>query len=60
MVQARWTAWFRIPFSDFGSKTPAPGETWRFNAARNRIGQYVLWSDAAHGTDPSALGELVF
>lgn len=55
-----WTAWFRIPFSDFGVKAPAAGETWRFNAARNRIGQYMLWSDAPCVTDTKSLGELIF
>ena len=59
--QARiWTAWFRIPFSDFGGKPPAAGETWGFNAARNRSGQYMLWSDAPNVTDINALGKLVF
>jgi hypothetical protein len=55
-----WTAWFRIPFSDFGAKTPAGGDIWRFNAARNRIGQYMLWSDAPGVADSKALGELLF
>ena len=55
-----WTAWFRIPFSDFGAGTPAAGEAWHFNAARNRIGQYMLWSDAPGVTDSKALGEVVF
>ncbi len=55
-----WTAWFKIPFSDFGAKTPAAGETWGFNAARNRIGQYLLWKDAPGVTDTKALGELIF
>ncbi len=55
-----WTAWFRIPFSDFGAKTPAEGEVWRFNAARNRIGQYMLWSDAPGLEDAKALGKLLF
>ncbi|OGV69433.1 MAG: hypothetical protein A2283_16435 [Lentisphaerae bacterium RIFOXYA12_FULL_48_11] len=55
-----WTAWFRIPFSDFGFKVPATGETWRFNAARNRVGRYMLWHDAQGVTDTKALGELVF
>ena len=54
------TAWFRIPFSDFGNKVPTAGETWGFNAARNRIGQYMLWSDAPNVTDTKALGELIF
>ncbi len=55
-----WTAWFKIPFSDFGAKPPAAGETWGFNAGRNRIGQSMLWSDGKAATDPKALGELVF
>lgn len=55
-----WTAWFRIPFADLGSQPPATGEAWKFNAARNRIGRYMLWSDAKSVTDISGLGELVF
>jgi hypothetical protein len=55
-----WTAWLKIPFSDFASKAPAAGEAWGFNAARNRIGQYMLWSDAQGVTDTKGLGELVF
>ena len=55
-----WTAWFRIPFSDFGTKTPAAGESWGFNAARNRIGQYMLWSGAQGVTDTKAFGALIF
>lgn len=55
-----WTAWFRIPFSDFGAKAPAAGEVWGFNAARNRIGRYMLWSDAHDVTDVKAFGELIF
>jgi hypothetical protein len=55
-----WTAWFRIPLSDFGAKSPVAGEVWGFNAARNRTGQYMLWSDAKAVTDIEALGKLVF
>jgi len=55
-----WTAWFRIPFSDFGNRTPVTGEAWGFNAARNRIGRYMLWSDAQGVTDTKALGEIIF
>jgi hypothetical protein len=55
-----WTAWFRVPFSDFGAKAPAAGETWGFNAARNRIGQHMLWSDGQGATATNALGELIF
>jgi hypothetical protein len=55
-----WTAWFKIPFSDFGAQAPAAGETWGFNAARGRIGQYLLWSDAKTATDAKAIGQLVF
>ncbi len=55
-----WTAWFKIPFSDLGVKAPATGEAWGFNAARNRIGQYLLWKDAPGVTDTKALGELIF
>ena len=55
-----WTAWFRIPFSDFGAKMPADGEMWRFNVARKRTSQYMLWSDAPGVTDTKALGELIF
>ena len=51
-----WTAWFRVPFSDFGGKAPAAGEVWHFNAARNRY----LWSDGPSVTDSKTLGELVF
>ena len=51
-----WTAWFRIPFTDFGGRAPAAGEVWRFNAARNRY----LWSDGPGVTDSKTLGELVF
>ncbi len=51
-----WTAWFRIPFSDFGGKAPAAGETWGFNAARNKL----LWSGGANVTAREALGELIF
>jgi len=55
-----WTAWFSIPFSDFGTKIPVAGEVWHLNAARNRIGQYMLWSDGQGVTDTKAFGELVF
>ena len=55
-----WTAWFKIPFAALGVKTPAEGEIWGFNAARDRIGQYLLWSDAQAAADPQAIGELVF
>jgi len=55
-----WTAWFKIPFSDFQAKAPAAGEVWGFNAARNRIGQQMLWSDAKSVTDTKTIGELVF
>ena len=55
-----WTAWFKIPFSDLGVKAPATGEAWGFNAARNRIGQCLLWKDAPGVTDTKALGELIF
>ncbi|MFA7158135.1 MAG: DUF4838 domain-containing protein [Kiritimatiellia bacterium] len=55
-----WTAWFKIPFSDLSEKAPAAGESWGFNAARNRIGQQMLWSDAPSVTDTNALGRLVF
>jgi len=55
-----WTAWFKIPLSDFQAGLPAAGEVWRFNAVRNRIGQYMLWSDAKGVTDTKGLGELVF
>ena len=51
-----WTAWFRIPFSDFGGKAPAAGETWGFNAARNKL----LWSGGANVTAREALGQLIF
>ena len=51
-----WTAWFRVPFSDFGGKAPAAGEVWHFNAARDRY----LWSDGPSVTDSKTLGELVF
>ncbi|MFC1454078.1 DUF4838 domain-containing protein [Verrucomicrobiota bacterium] len=54
-----WTAWFKIPFSDFGAKAPAAGEVWGFNAARKRVG-YMLWSDAPCVTDTNALGRLTF
>ncbi len=53
------TQWYKIPFSDYGAKAPAAGEVWGFNAARNRIGQYMLWSDAQGVTDTKALGQLV-
>ncbi|MCC7087091.1 MAG: DUF4838 domain-containing protein, partial [Pirellulales bacterium] len=55
-----WTAWFKIPFSEFGDKAPAAGETWRFNAARNRTAQYMLWSDATSVADTNALGQIAF
>jgi hypothetical protein len=56
-----WTAWFKIPFSDFPEKSaPAPGQTWSFNAARIRLGQHLLWSDGASTTDPDSLGTLEF
>ncbi|MFC1454399.1 hypothetical protein ACFLQL_04370 [Verrucomicrobiota bacterium] len=55
-----WTAWFKIPFSDFGAKAPAAGEAWGYNAARNRISQYMLWSDARGVTETNALGKLIF
>jgi len=44
----------------FGVKAPAPRERWGFNAARNRIGQYMLWRDARGMSDTKALGELIF
>jgi hypothetical protein len=55
-----WTAWFKIPYSEFGEKAPAAGETWGFNAARNRIGQYMLWSDAPSVADTNGLGQITF
>ena len=55
-----WRARFRIPFADFGAKTPLAGEAWGFNVARNRIGQYMLWSDGRGVTDTKALGTLIF
>ena len=55
-----WTAWFRIPFSDFGVKVPAAGEKWGFNVGRNRIGQYMIWKDGRNVTTVKALGQLVF
>jgi hypothetical protein len=55
-----WTAWFKIPFSDFAAQAPNAGETWGFNAARDRSGQYLLWSDGKAATDAKALGQLVF
>jgi len=57
-----WTAWFKMPFSEFGGKAPAAGEAWGFNAARNKVeqGRYFLWSDAPAVTDTNALGQLVF
>ena len=54
------TEWYKIPFSDFGGKAPEAGETWGFNAARDRSGQYMLWSDGPIVTDPKALGKLIF
>lgn len=55
-----WTAWFKIPFSDFQSTPPAPGEVWGFNAARNRTNQYMLWNEATSVTDAESLGKLEF
>jgi hypothetical protein len=57
-----WTAWFRIPFSDFGVKTPEAGETWGFNVGRQRAPnpQYIIWKDGTNATNPKSLGEIVF
>ncbi|MBT3377523.1 MAG: DUF4838 domain-containing protein [Lentisphaerae bacterium] len=55
-----WTAWFRIPFADFGVKTPAEGRSWGFNVGRDRRPQYMIWKDGRNATDPNALGKLVF
>ncbi|MFA7159359.1 MAG: DUF4838 domain-containing protein, partial [Kiritimatiellia bacterium] len=55
-----WTAWFKIPFSEFGGKAPEAGEAWGFNAARNRIGQYMLWSDATSVAETNSLGQIIF
>lgn len=55
-----WTAWFKIPFSEFGGKAPAAGDVWRFNAARNRVDEYLLWKSAPKATDSNELGELMF
>ena len=55
-----WTAWFKLPLSDFRATAPATGETWGFNAGRGRNGQYLSWSDARSVTDSEALGKLVF
>jgi len=54
-----WTAWFKIPFTDFGG-APKPGETWGLNAGRGRNGQSLLWLDAPYGTATKALGKVGF
>ena len=57
-----WTAWFRIPFSDFGIKTPEAGDTWGFNVGRQRAPypQYMIWKNGTKATDPKSLGKIVF
>ncbi len=56
-----WTTCFRIPFAELGGASPAIGETWGFNVARNRnTSQYLIWYDAQSVTDPQALGMLEF
>jgi hypothetical protein len=55
-----WTGWFKIPFADFSAKPPAAGEVWGFNAARNRNGQHLFWSDGRGVTDAAVLGRLMF
>ena len=57
-----WTAWFKIPFSEFGGKPPVAGEAWGFNAARKKVdqGRYMLWSDAPSVADTNALGQITF
>lgn len=32
-----WVAWFAIPYSDLGVKTPAAGETWNVTAVRKGL-----------------------
>ena len=60
LAERVWTAWFKMPFSCFGAKSPEAEDVWRFNAARNRTGQYLLWRDAPAVTDAKSLGELAF
>ena len=55
-----WTGWFKIPFSDLGSGPPGGGETWNFNAGRNRNGQSLLWCDAPSATPTKVFGKLEF
>src|SRR5690606_32050942 len=62
-----WWAEVRVPFSDLGSETPAPGETWRANFFRiNRYGWQApvssAWSPPPPGTfhQPAVFGFLVF
>ena len=55
-----WTAWFRIPFSDFGIKAPEAGEKWGFNIGRDRRSPYMIWKNGRSATAPKGLGEIVF
>ena len=55
-----WTAWFRIPFSDFGIKTPDADEKWGFNVGRERRAPYMIWKNGRNAAAPKDLGEIVF
>lgn len=55
-----WTAWLKIPLSDFGGKASVAGDVWGFNAGRNRDGRYMIWSDGKGIMDIEAMGQLLF
>jgi len=55
-----WTAWFRIPFSDFGTKAPSAGEKWGFNVGRDRRAPYMIWKNGRSAAAPDDLGEIGF
>ncbi len=58
-----WTAWFRIPFSDFAAEAPLAGQHWGFNVGRvrwDRGQHYMIWKDGKSAMDDEALGKLVF
>jgi hypothetical protein len=60
LAERVWTAWFKIPLSDFKSTAPTPGEVWGFNASRHRNSQPLIWSDAKSVMDTESLGKLEF
>lgn len=63
----RWTIEIAVPLAALGIDATTPGETWRFNAARERRtvyqGEFMLWSPNFQReifTEPSIFGELEF